>query len=320
MDTIAAVAEARSLDELYPRLNQLNIQAGWSKPTPSLWASPRENFVPMQWSWAEGKQALDAAGRLISTELAERRNLILYNPADPNRYDTLRTIICAYQAILPGEIARSHRHTPNALRLVLEGEGAYTVVNGERLDMEPNDVLLTPNWCWHGHGSESKTTCYWLDCLDVPLNHLLEPMFYEGHPQEYEPITSRPKRSPFIFRWEDVDAQLGQAKLDPDGFRGRRLELGSPALPTLALSMERHASGTITRPLRTTMNQVFCAVQGAGETTIGDQTFRWTRGDVVALPAWRGYSHRITTDATLFMMTDAPVMTAFGWLRSEALA
>ncbi len=318
MDTVAAVAEARTLDELYPRLNALNIQAGWSKPTPSLWASPRENFAPMHWSWADGKLSLDAAGRLIGTDLAERRNLILYNPADPNRYATLRTIICAYQAILPGEIARSHRHTPNALRLVLEGEGAYTIVDGERLAMKPNDVLLTPGWSWHGHGSESKGTCYWLDCLDVPLNHLLEPMFYEGHPQAYEPVKSRPDRSPYIFRWADVDAALAKAKPDPEGYRGRRVELGSPALPTLALSMERHGVGTATKPQRTTMNQVFCVVEGRGETKIADKTFRWQRGDVVAVPAWRRYSHRITTDATMFVMTDEPVLKAFGWLRSEA--
>ena len=113
------LGEVESLDELYPRLNESNIQAGWSKPEPSLYPEPYKNFVPAKWSWETGKAALDAAGRLISTDLAERRNLILYNPAASYRYPTVRTLITAYQMILPGETARSHRHTPNALRLIL---------------------------------------------------------------------------------------------------------------------------------------------------------------------------------------------------------
>ena len=191
--------DSATLDDLYRNLDTCHIQAGWAKDEPSLWDAPRKSYQPMHWSWDEGNAALSAAGRLVDTELAERRNLILFNPVEGNRYATVRTMICAYQMILPGEIARSHRHTPNALRMVLEGEGAYTVVDGERLDMHVNDVLLTPNWHWHGHGSESDGPCSWLDCLDVPTTHLLEPMFFEPHPEHYEPIASRPSRSPYIF-------------------------------------------------------------------------------------------------------------------------
>ncbi len=147
---------------------------------------------PAHWRYAQAKGALDAAGRLINTELAERRNLILINPLEGNDYATARTLVAAYQMIMPGEHARSHRHTPNALRLVIDAEpGTYTIVNGARLPMAPNDVVLTPNWCWHGHGNDGKGCGYWLDFLDVPLVHLLDPMFFEPHPDEFEDERAR---------------------------------------------------------------------------------------------------------------------------------
>ena len=104
--------------------------------------------------------------------------------------------------IMPGEKARSHRHTPNALRLVIDAEpGAYTIVNGERLAMMPGDVVLTPNWCWHGHGNDSRACAYWLDVLDVPLVQLLDPMFFEPHPEEFETEITVPNASPMHFPW-----------------------------------------------------------------------------------------------------------------------
>ncbi|MGH7087929.1 MAG: cupin domain-containing protein, partial [Stellaceae bacterium] len=182
-----ALMRSGTLDELYPQLAAIGLGAGWNKPTPSLWPAPRLSFRPFHWRYAEAKGALDAAGRLINTELAERRNLILVNPLDGNEYASARTLVAAYQMIMPGEKARSHRHTPNALRLVLDAApGAYTTVNGKRLPMGANDVVLTPNWCWHGHGNDGKSPAYWLDFLDVPLVHLLDPMFFEPHPLDFE--------------------------------------------------------------------------------------------------------------------------------------
>ena len=311
------LAEAETLEELYPALDALNISSGWHKPEPSLWDAPRRNFLPTQWRWADGKAALDAAGRLIGTELAERRNLILYNPVEGNTYATVRTLINAYQMILPGEVARSHRHTGNALRFIIEGEGSYTVVQGERLKMHPNDVLLTPNWSWHGHGSDADAPCYWLDCLDVPLVHMLEPMFFEAHPDGFESRIVEPNRSPFIFTWSDVEASLDAAAPDPEGRHGRRVELGGPAMDSIALYMQRHEGGSRTRPWRTTANHVFCVVEGEGTTMVDGEEFRWQGGDVLAVPSWRPFAHRIESDATLFCMTDAPVLRAFNWLRSE---
>src|SRR6185437_8977825 len=118
----SALAHAGSLDELYRLLKPMSTGPGWNKRAPSLWDEPCKNFVPFRWQYAQAKAALDSAGRLINTELAERRNLILFNPIAGNDYATTRTLLAAYQMILPGERARSHRHSPNALRLVVEAE------------------------------------------------------------------------------------------------------------------------------------------------------------------------------------------------------
>lgn len=313
------LSQAATLDELYPMLQARSIMPGWHKPRASLYPEPLKNFEPMQWRWREGKEALDAAGRLISTEHAHRRNLLLFNPADEHGYAALRTLVAAYQMILPGETAPSHRHSGNALRVILEGEGAYTVVEGERLTMHPNDVLLTPDWHWHGHGcaAEAEGPCYWLDGLDTPLVHLLEPMFLENHPDGLQKSAVTPPKSPYIFTWEEVQTALDRAAPDPEGRNGRRIELGSPAMATTALYMERHATGTATEPHRTTSNRFICVIEGRGTTIVDGQEFAWERGDVIAVPMWRPFAHRVDTDATLFSMTDEPVMRAFHWLKER---
>ncbi len=114
------LAQSGTLEELYGKLALVGIAPGWNKKVASLWPAPKKNFVPAHWKYEQARGALDAAGRLINTELAERRNLILYNPVSDASYGTVRTMVAAYQMIMPGEWARSHRHTPNALRLILE--------------------------------------------------------------------------------------------------------------------------------------------------------------------------------------------------------
>ena len=178
---------AGNMDELLGLLGRAGIENGWAKREPSMYAKPKKAFIPAQWEWAQARAALDAAGRFVNTELAERRNLILNNPVPGNFYPTVTTLVSAYQMVKAGEVARSHRHTANALRFVAQAEpGLYTVVDGKKIPMEPSDVLLTPNWAWHGHANESKASGYWIDFLDVPLTHLLGPMFFEHHEEMVE--------------------------------------------------------------------------------------------------------------------------------------
>jgi gentisate 1,2-dioxygenase len=316
------LARSGTLQELYGLLDKVGMGAGWNKPTPSLWPAPRKTFVPAHWKYELARGALDAAGRLINTELAERRNLILFNPAEGNTYGTVRTLVAAYQMIMPGEWARVHRHTPNALRLILDAEpGTYTEVDGTNIAMEPGDVLLTPNWSTHGHGNRSKACAYWLDFLDAPLVQLLEPMFFEIADEEkptaepaLRPVTTG---SSFVFTLKDTLRRLGEAKPEPRGPFATQIELGHPALATTALYMMKLAPGVRTAPYRATANNIYAVVQGTGASTIDGERFEWRRGDVIAAPAWRPHFHEAAADAVLFRVTDEPVMQRFGWWREE---
>ena len=307
------LAHSGSLDELYRQLGSIRMGAGWAKPTPSLWAEPKKSFAPFVWSYAQAKGALDAAGRLINTELAERRNLILQNPAGD--YATSRTIVAAYQMIMPGEKARSHRHTPNALRLIIDAEpGAYTIVNGEKLSMMPGDVVLTPNWCWHGHGNEGRTSAIWLDVLDVPLVQLLEPMFFEPHPDDFEKESVVPNASPMHFSWADTERRLAEAATRSNGHPAE-IALGDPALATMALSMIGLKAGQATAARKVMANSVFGVAKGSGVTTVEGAELKWSRGDVIVVPAWQEHLHHSADGAVLFRVTDEPVMEKLGFLR-----
>jgi gentisate 1,2-dioxygenase len=310
------LSQSGSLEELYGKLGMIHVGAGWAKKTPSLWPEPKSAFQPHVWRYDQAKGALDAAGRLINTELAERRNLILHNPAEG--YATSRTIVAAYQMIMPGEKARSHRHTPNALRLVLDAEpGAYTIVNGERLSMMPGDVVLTPNWCWHGHGNDSRACAYWLDVLDVPLVQLLEPMFFEPHPEEFEQETVVASGSPMHFPWAQSKARLADAEAHGNGVAEIALDA---ALDTMALSMLRLKAGQATAKRKIMANGVFGVVEGSGVTEVEGTILEWTRGDVIVVPAWREHVHRSDSGAVLFRVTDEPVMEKLGFLREAKSA
>ena len=303
------LARSGSLEELYSLLAPMNVGPGWNKPAPSLWDEPRKTFAPAHWRYDQAKAALDAAGRLINTELAERRNLILFNPVPGNNYATTRTLLAAYQMILPREKARSHRHTPNALRLVVDAEpGAYTIVNGIKLFMAPGDVMLTPNWHWHGHGNESDTPAYWIDFLDTPLIHALEPMFFEPHPQVYEPVAQIASASPMRFSWEETLRRLADAT---------EIELGNPAMTTIGLYMMRLTAEIPTKTSRTTANNIYAVAKGSGTSFIDGETFQWLRGDVIAVPAWRPHSHRASEDAILLRVSDEPLLKKLDLLREE---
>src|SRR5258708_6386316 len=268
------LARSGTLEELYGKLDRVGMGPGWNKPTPSLWPAPRKTLVPAHWQYELARGAVDAGGRLINTALAERRNLILVNPAEGNTYGTTRTLVAAYQMIMPGEWAKVHRHTPNALRLILDAEpGTYTEVDGINIAMEPGDVLLTPNWSTHGHGNNSKACAYWLDFLDAPLVPLLEPMFFEHFEEEghaaFESAPAAPTTdSPFVFTLKDTLKRLGEARPDPAGPFGTQIELGTPALDTTALHMMRLAPGQRTAPHRTTASNLFAAGRGTRPRTI----------------------------------------------------
>jgi len=302
------------LDTLNVQLQPLSFRAGWNKAKPSLWPEPRTDFVATRWSWELAKAGLDAAGRLISTEQAERRNLFMVNPCEGNTYSTLRTLVSAYQMILPGEKASSHRHSANALRFVIDvPENTYTVVDGVRVDMRPNDVLLTPGGAWHGHGSEGDRPGYWIDFLDVPLVHLLEPMFLDQWPDRFQKPETTTRDTSLVISWDQTEPRLSAA--GPDEHGRVRVELDAAQLNTMSLYMERLAAGRLGPRLQSTENQICAVVSGSGTSRVGDRDIGWSRGDVFTVPGWSVCQHAASQDAVLFCVSDFRAQDKLGFHR-----
>ena len=318
---IAALRDAGNLDELYAALTPLDMTPGWiDREKPILWEQPDTPFHAIHWQYDECRAALDAAGRLINTELAERRNLILRNPVEGNDIATTKTLINAYQMILPGEQARSHRHAPHALRVIIESEGSFSVVNGEKHPMETGDIVLTPGWCWHGHGHDGDRPAYWLDGLDVPLTHLLEPMFFEEHPDGFARVDRVTPDSPYRFTWDSIQKRTEQADPDPDGYFGRRIRLEADEMPTIGIYLDRLEAGQTTKKFRHSANVVYCPMMGSGTSTIGDREIAWSRGDTFTAPTWNWIEHRAQEDTIMFAMTDEFLMRFANYYRFEAAA
>lgn len=317
-DRIETIRGVQSLDALYVEADRINITPGWiPRQKAVLQKEPTSAFPPCHWRYDECRAALDSAGRLIDTRLAERRNLVMRAPVEGNDFATTRTMVAAYQLILPGEKARSHRHAPHALRVIIDSRGAYSTVDGEKTPMETGDVVLTPGWSWHEHGHDGDEPAAWFDGLDVPLNHLLEPMFFEEHPHEFEPNVRVVSSSPYRFPSDDIKRALDRAAPDPEGAHGRRIHLPAPSMPTMDLRVQRLDGGFVTRRQRTTSNHVFSVMEGGGVTEAGDRRIEWRRGDTISVPCWTWFSHRATSDAVLFSMTDEPLMRFARYHRAE---
>lgn len=304
------------LDALHASIYARNMEGGWHRKSPALWPEPRQNFLPYVWHYADVRPILDEAGHLVDHRMADRRNLTMTNPVEGNRYATVRTLVAAYQSIKPGECADSHRHTPNALRIILEGRGSYTTVNGTRVEMRPGDVLLTPSWNWHSHESLGPDECFWVDVLDVPLVHLLEPMFFERHPDKLESDVRSVDECELALRWETSMQRLDAAPETASGVAQREVELGSPALKTMAVHVQRMAKGFASRPHRSTANAIYTVLEGEGISQVGEQSLQWRRGDVFVVPAWQPFCHTVAADTHLIRVSDEPVMRSFDMLRS----
>ncbi|MDP1533696.1 MAG: cupin domain-containing protein, partial [Rubrivivax sp.] len=140
---------------------------------------PRPNTRATMWAYQALRPLLLQAGELTPIEKAERRVLVLANPGHGlEKMQASAAIYLGMQLLLPGEWAPSHRHTPNAVRMIVEGEGAYTTVDGVRCPMARGDLILTPTGLWHEHGHDGSAPVVWLDVLDLPLVHYLEASYH----------------------------------------------------------------------------------------------------------------------------------------------
>ena len=137
------------------------------------------------WSYEALRPLLLKAGELTPMEKAERRVLVLANPGHGlANMQASAAMYLGMQLLLPGEWAPAHRHSPNAVRVIVEGESAYTTVNGEKCVMRRGDLILTPSWQWHEHGHEGDQPVVWLDILDLPLVYYMEASYHVDGPRQ----------------------------------------------------------------------------------------------------------------------------------------
>ena len=141
---------------------------------------PVTRCQPHVWHYDDVKSLVMESGGLITAEEAKRRVLVLENPAMHGESKATNTLFAGIQMILPGEVAPAHRHVSSAIRFVLDGEGAYTAVEGEKSFMAPGDFVITANWAPHDHGNTSNKPMLWLDVLDFPAVNFFETSFAEA--------------------------------------------------------------------------------------------------------------------------------------------
>jgi gentisate 1,2-dioxygenase len=294
----AGVKEQRA--EFYRRISRHNLTPLWEVLGALVPKSPKTPVVPALWRYAEVREQVMEAGRLITAEEAERRVLVLENPALRGNSSITQTLYAGLQLIMPGEVAPAHRHTQSALRLVLDGEGAYTAVDGERTTMRRGDFIITPSWTWHDHGNLGDQPVVWLDGLDIPTLRFFDAGFAE-HGSEASQQTSRPEGDSlaryghnmvpmdlqqtsadptkvFVYPFSQTkDALEGIARTAPDAHFGHKLRYVNPAtgaspMPTIGAFAQLLPAGFATAPYRSTDATVYVCLEGEGGAQIGDDT------------------------------------------------
>ena len=322
-----------------------NLSGYWRLGMEGLPPHPMTSVEPCLWKWAEVHESLLRAGEVISLENSERRVVRLVNPGlDQKHAFATHTIQISFQYVKPGENARAHRHTPAALRFVVQGNGAYTTVNGQQCVMEPGDLILTPKLTWHDHSNESNEPMLWLDGLDFPLVTALHQVMQERYPERRQPIEKSsedvmnqlgssirhglPVADFFHYKWRETEKSLhalAESAAAKDRFDGYLLEYrnpvtGGPTMTTIQCAVQLLLPADETETHRHTSTVIYHAFRGKGATEIGERRFDWEQGDSFVVPLW--YPHRHTNrsssdEAILFSMSDAPVVEALGLYRAE---
>jgi gentisate 1,2-dioxygenase len=343
-------------EAFYGSLAPHHLAPLWEVMADLVTAAPTTPAVPARWRFADVRPFLGRAGEIITAREAERRVLVLENPALRGCSAITHTLYAGLQIILPGETAAVHRHSQAALRFVMEGEGAHTTVDGVRADMRVGDLILTPSWTWHSHGNESDRAMVWLDGLDVPLVTALDASFSEregtraggvGSPTQSFPhadgaargvergnaATLRPVRRSaprersgvhFVYphtQWREALHRMsrGEALDAHDAFRVEFVNptAGSPVMPTISAFCQLIPKGVSTRTLRSTDGSVHVVTEGEGRVAIGDQHFDLAAGDIFVVPGWSPRAFTATSDLVLFSFSDRAAQQSLGLWREQ---
>jgi gentisate 1,2-dioxygenase len=346
--------ESESADRLTKHLVDSSLWAHW------LQRPKGARVEPAVWRWSEIYSCLleagesvrlggvvnsDNAGASGDRNMAERRVVELVNPSLANLKLTSKTLQMCFQLVKPGEVAWTHRHTAAAFRFVVQGKGAYTTVQGERFVMEPGDLILTPNWTWHGHTNGTTEPIVWIDGLDAPIvRGTFDAMFLEEYESESQQITKRddysrsmlgvvrPKinwdrtRAPCMnYKWTDTLSALENLSTEPDPVDGTLLEYvnpltGGPTMPTISCRIQMLPSNASLNSHRHTGMTAYHVMKGKGFLEVDDKRIDWGPRDCFVVPSWRWHRFVTTGSETpiLFSMTDKPIMDTLGLYREES--
>ena len=337
-------AHKPTIEEFHAAMRKHGVGALWEAQAAEA-AHKRPADQSLHWKWRDLQTLIDMTASVVTTEEAERRVLMLQNPAHDHtgRGGTATPNLTAnLQILMPGERARPHRHQIHALRFVMEGSGATTLVDGKKCPMEPGDMILTPAWTWHEHVHEGAERMIWFDGLDAPFRRSMDAADFEPGPVHDLPATvadaafgaiglvpgntfdgaARAQDYSPVFRypWSSARQALAHAPAADDGLRILRYvnpQTGGSAMSVIDCFLYA-APPSPSRPRRSTANAVCVVAEGSGRSTIGDRTFDWDKHDVFTVPHGNWASHSATVkDATLFVMTDRDLMARLGLLRDE---
>ncbi len=322
-------------------LRQLNLVPLW----PSLRGVlppkvPTRQTQPTHWAFKTLKPLLLKAGELTPIEKAERRVLVMANPGHGlDKMQASSAIYLGMQLLLPGEWAPSHRHTPNAVRMIVEGEGAYTTVDGQKCPMSRGDLILTPTGLWHEHGHDGSDPVIWLDVLDLPLMYYMEVSYHiNGDRQSVSPgqgdrqyahggvvptqMFERASNPYPMLRYPWVDAkaallsiaqdrpaleQVQVAYVNPETGRDVENVLGFYAL------MLRPGQ-TLRLPARSPA-QVFHVIEGGVQASVLGKTFDLAEADTCCAPGYEAVTlknQRTDQPSFVFVADESPLHRKLG--------
>jgi gentisate 1,2-dioxygenase len=342
------------LDELYRDFAAAGMTPLWTTREGLMPAHPTPRAVPHLWRWNELYPLAARSAELVPVGRGgERRAISLGNPGLPGDPYSTPTLWAAIQYLAPRENAPEHRHSQSAFRFVLEGEGVWTVVDGDPVAMRRGDLLLTPGWRFHGHQNISDQPMAWLDGLDIPFVAQTDQGFFEFGPETVSELatparsrnerlwggpgltplsaagTAQPSSPLMAYRWEHTDAALtAQLELEDEGHPGvvspghaairfTNPTTGGDALTTMRTEMHRVRSGAATRRSRTSASSVWQVFEGTGTLTMNGQEYQLRRGDVIAVPAWTEFGVEAAEALDFFTFSDAPVFEKLNLLRTE---
>jgi gentisate 1,2-dioxygenase len=339
--------------ELYRDMDPHHLTPLWEVLHALVPPQPASPCLPALWKYEHVRPFLMRAGEAITAEEAVRRVLILENPALRGQSAVTQSLYAGLQLILPGEVAPSHRHTQSALRFIVEGQGAYTAVNGERTTMRPGDFIITPSWTFHDHGSEAEGPVVWLDGLDIPMIRFFDAGFAQNGDARSQAIAQpegtslaryghnmAPVRhdapfgatSPiFSYPYERSLEALHQlersAPVDEwDGVKLRYLNplTGGWPMPTLGTFLQKLPAGFCGKGWRQTDGAVYSVVEGRGQVHVEAGGQRWQFGfgarDHFVIPSWHTARFESEPGCVLFSFSDRPVHQALAIHQEERLS